>query len=176
MPALCLHCTRSFGSVAWRDVLHCSSVAFLLPSLPPSAFLVKGLPLLPKFFFCFRFFPCFGGLFILRPLGFWPQCDGCYSGGLGAGGGGLVAGLQVGRPVGVLPPWDLIAIAAPWPMGTQPPLATQAIITGSLPASWCFFYFAQIFKKKIEINAKIITVKDATYAVAKRKPEKIQAC
>ena len=94
VPALCLHCTRSFGSVAWHDVLHCSSVAFLLPSLPPSAFLVEGLPLLPRFFFCFRFFPCFGGLFILRPLGFWPQCDGCYSGRLGAGGGGLVARLQ----------------------------------------------------------------------------------
>ena len=30
------------------------------------------------------------------------QCDGCYSGGLGAGR--LVAGLRVGRPVGVLPP------------------------------------------------------------------------
>ena len=33
----------------------------------------------------------------------------------------------VGRPVGVLPPWGVIAVAAPWPMGTQPPLATQAL-------------------------------------------------
>ena len=49
---------------------------------------------------------------------------------MGGGGrrcGGLVAGLRVGRPVGVLPPWGVIAVAAPWPMGTQPPLATQAL-------------------------------------------------
>ena len=39
--------------------------------------------------------------------------------------GELVAGLQVGMPVGVLPPWGVIAVAVPWPMGTQPPLATQ---------------------------------------------------
>ena len=44
-------------------------------------------------------------------------------------GPGLVAGLRVGRPVGVLPSWDVIADAAPWPMGTQPPLATQALNT-----------------------------------------------
>ena len=31
-------------------------------------------------------------------------------------------GLRVGRPVGV------IAVAAPWPMGTQPPLATLALM------------------------------------------------
>ena len=61
----------------------------------------------------------------------------------GGGGGGLVAGLRVGRPVGVLPPWGVIVVAALWPMGTQPPLATQALTTGSLPAGWCFFYFAQ---------------------------------
>ena len=77
------------------------------------------------FVFVFLFF-FFGGLFILLPLGFWPQCDGCYSGGLGVEG--LVAGLRVGRSVGVVPPWGVIAVAAPWPMGTQPPLATQALI------------------------------------------------
>ena len=44
------------------------------------------------------------------------------------GGWGLVARLRVGRPVGVLPPWGVIAVAAPRPMGTQPPLATQALI------------------------------------------------
>ena len=38
-----------------------------------------------------------------------------------------MAGLRVGRPVGVLPPWGVIAVAALWPMGTQPPLATQAL-------------------------------------------------
>ena len=38
-----------------------------------------------------------------------------------------MAGLRVGRPVGVLPPWGVIAVAAPWPMGTQPSLATQAL-------------------------------------------------
>ena len=69
-------------------------------------------------FFFFFFFRCFGGLFILLPLGFWPQCD---------GGGWLVAGLRVCRPVGVLPPWAVIVVAAPWPIGTQPPLATLAL-------------------------------------------------
>ena len=64
----------------------------------------------------------FRGLFIFLPLGFWSQCDGCFS-----GGGGLVAGLPVGRPVGVLPPWGIIAVAAPWPRGTQPLLAIQAL-------------------------------------------------
>ena len=28
-------------------------------------------------------------------------------------GGGLVAGLQVGRPVGVLPPWGVTVVTAP---------------------------------------------------------------
>ena len=51
-------------------------------------------------------------------------------GGLGTAGGvgELVSGLWVGRPVGVLSFWDVIAVAAPWPMGTQPPLATQALM------------------------------------------------
>ena len=40
-----------------------------------------------------------------------------------------MAGLRVGRPVSVLPPWGVIAVAAPWPMGTQLPLATQALTT-----------------------------------------------
>ena len=44
------------------------------------------------------------------------------------GRGELLAGLWVGRPVGVLPPWDVIAVAAPLPMGTQPPLATRTLI------------------------------------------------
>ena len=55
--------------------------------------------------------------------------------GEGGGGGGLVAGVRVGRPVGVLPPWAVIAVAAPWPMGTQPPLATQALNCESFFAS-----------------------------------------
>ena len=38
-----------------------------------------------------------------------------------------MAGLPVGRPVGVLPPWGIIAVAAPWPRGTQPLLAIQAL-------------------------------------------------
>ena len=29
-----------------------------------------------------------------------------------------MAGLQVGRPVGVLLLWGVIAVAAPWPIGT----------------------------------------------------------
>ena len=37
-----------------------------------------------------------------------------------------MAGLQVGRPVGVLPPWGVIAVAAPGLIGTQLPLAKRA--------------------------------------------------
>ena len=40
------------------------------------------------------------------------------------GAGELMAGLQVGRPVDVLSPLGVIAVAAPWPMGTQAPLPT----------------------------------------------------
>ena len=42
-----------------------------------------------------------------------------------------MVGLRVGRPVGVLPPWSVITVAAPWPKGTQPPLATRALNRGS---------------------------------------------
>ena len=124
MPTLCLRFARSFVGVAWRGVAwRSSSVAFLLVPLPPSAFFLIYL-------FIYLVIYSSGGLFILLPLGFWPQCDGCYSGGLGAGV--LVAGLRVGRPVGVLRPLGCIAVAAPWPMGTQPPLATQALNTFKL--------------------------------------------
>ena len=41
--------------------------------------------------------------------------------------GSLMAGLRVCRPVGVLLPWGVIAVAAPWPMGTQPPLVMQVL-------------------------------------------------
>ena len=37
-----------------------------------------------------------------------------------------MAGLRLGRPVSVLPSWGVIAVAAPWPMGTQPLLVMQA--------------------------------------------------
>ena len=70
-------------------------------------------------------------------MGFWIQCDGCYIGGLGAGRGGeLVTGLWVGRPVGVLLPWAVIAVAAPWPMVTQPPLAARALTHVNVTASY----------------------------------------
>ena len=88
-PSLCLHCTRSFVSVAWRGVAW-RGVTFQQrsvslgspPSLPPLSFLFIYLVI----------FSC-GGLFILLPLGVWPQCDGCYSGGLGTGGSWLGCGL-----------------------------------------------------------------------------------
>ena len=38
-----------------------------------------------------------------------------------------MAGLWVGRSVGVLPPWGVIAVATPWSLGTQPPLAMWAL-------------------------------------------------
>ena len=47
MPTLCLRCTRSFVSVAWRS----SSVAFFLVPLPPSAFLGLGSPPPSRVFF-----------------------------------------------------------------------------------------------------------------------------
>ena len=79
-------------------------------------------------------------MFILLPVGFWIQCDGCYIGGLGAGmergGGGHVTGLWVRRPVGVLLPWAVIAVAAPWPMVTQPPLAARALTHVNVTASY----------------------------------------
>ena len=40
---------------------------------------------------------------------------------------GLVAGLQVDRSVGVIPPWGVIAVAMPWPLGTQRPVTTPAL-------------------------------------------------
>ena len=72
VPTLCLRCTRSFVSVA-----------FLLVPLPPSAF----------FLIHYLVIYSFRGWFILLPLGFWPQCDRCYSGGPGRGGSWLGCGL-----------------------------------------------------------------------------------
>ena len=56
--------------------------------------------------------------------------------GEGGGGVGLVTGLWVGRPVGVLLPWAVIAVAAPWPMVTQPPLAARALTHVNVTASY----------------------------------------
>ena len=39
----------------------------------------------------------------------------------GCAWGGLVAGLQIGRPVGVLLPWGVIAVAAPCVAGPWAP-------------------------------------------------------
>ena len=47
-----------------------------------------------------------------------------------------MTGLWVGRPVGVLLPWAVIAVAAPWPMVTQPPLATRALTHVNVTASY----------------------------------------
>ena len=56
---------------------------------------------------------------------------------LGAGGGGeLVVGLRVGRPVGVLLHWGVIAVASHWPLGTQPPLATRPLNTITSYLMW----------------------------------------
>ena len=87
--------------VAWCGVPVAQRFSWF-PSLPPLSFLFIQLVIYSS-----------GGWFILLPLGFWPQCDGCYSGVLGAGG--LVAGLQVGRPVAVLPPWGVLRLQPPGP-------------------------------------------------------------
>ena len=58
----------------------------------------------------------------------WPSGLSVMGAVVGTGRGALVAGLLVDRPVGVLPPWGVITVSTPWPMGTQPPLATRALI------------------------------------------------
>ena len=87
--------------VAWRGipVAKCFSC---FNSLPPLSFL-----------FIYLVIYSLGGWFILLPLGFWPQCDGCYSGGWARGG--LMAGLWVGRPVGALSPWGVLRLQLPGP-------------------------------------------------------------
>ena len=105
--------------MAW----HSNSVAFSwFPSLPPLSWFRVSPSVLG---FSLRF----EGLFILLPLGFWPQCDGCYSGGLCVGGaGGWVAdwwacgsSSALGCDCGCSP-------LCSWPMGTQPPLVTWALM------------------------------------------------
>ena len=133
--------------VAWRS----SNVAFLLVPLPSSTYLILGLPPPSRFFpfvsgICSFYFQWASGFSVTGAiLGGWIQCDGCYIGGLGgglgagmAGGGdwGLVTGLWVCRPVGVLLPWAVIAVAAPWPMVTQPPLAARALTHVNVTASY----------------------------------------
>ena len=112
--------------VAWRS----SSAAFLLVPLLPSTFLVYGLPLRPGFsfflFFSFVFFFVSGVCSFYFHWASSLNVIGVTVGGeLGARG--LVAEFWVGRPVGVRPPWGVIAVAAPWPLGTQPPLAMPAL-------------------------------------------------
>ena len=88
--ATCLRCVCVVleALLAWRGVEWRScSVAFLLvPS--PYRFLSLGSPPPSRFFFSL-----FRGFVYFTPLGFWPQCDGCYSGGLGAGGSWLGCGV-----------------------------------------------------------------------------------
>ena len=130
--AMCLRCV----CVALKALLVWSGMAFQQHSIslgsPPFLRFLPSFPFFYYYFLFFIFFPRFGGLFILLPLGFWPPCDGCYSGGLGAGGGGWgarcqVAGWQASGCSSALG-CNIIAVEAPWPMGTQPPLATQALI------------------------------------------------
>ena len=78
VPTLSLRCTRSFVSVACRGVPVALRFSWF-PSLPPLSFL-----------FIFLVIYSFRGWLILLPLGFWPQCDGCYS---GWGGSWLGCGL-----------------------------------------------------------------------------------
>ena len=93
-----------YSKLSWRGMaFQLRSVSLgSPPSLPPLSFL-----------FIYLVIYSFRGWFILLPLGIWPQCDGCYSGGLGAGG--LVAGLRVGRPVGFLLPWGVLRLQPPGP-------------------------------------------------------------
>ena len=103
-------CLRFVGVVLEALLVWCSSsTAFLLVPLPPPAFLVYGLPLLPRIFYFFSLFRlCAFYLHWASGL----SVTGAIAGVAGCGGG-LVAGLQVGRPVGVLPPWGVIVVTAP---------------------------------------------------------------
>ena len=85
--AMCLRCVcvvlealLAWRGVAWRS---CSVAFLLVPS--PLRFLSLGSPPPSRFFF---FFSLFRGFVYFTPLG-----DGCYSGGLGAGGSWLGCGL-----------------------------------------------------------------------------------
>ena len=49
-----------------------------------------------------------------------------------------MAGLRVGRSVGVLLPWGVIAGVVPWPLGTQRPLATPALTAKIFTSSFLF--------------------------------------
>ena len=110
--------------MAWRS----SSAAFLLVPLIPSTFLVYGLPLRPGFsFFSFVFFFVSGVCSFHFHWASSLSVIGAMGGGGGLGARGLVAELRVGRPVGVRPPWGVIAVTAPWPLGTQPPLAMPTL-------------------------------------------------
>ena len=114
--AMCLRCVCVVleAFLAWRGVL----VAQRFSSLPPLSWF-RVSPLRPGFFFfvsevCSFYFHWASGLSVTGAIvGGWAR--------------GLVAGLRVGRPVSVLRPWVVIAVAAPWPMGAQPPLATRAL-------------------------------------------------
>ena len=49
-----------------------------------------------------------------------------------------MAGLRVGRSVGILLPWGVIAGVVPWPLGTQRPLATLALTAKIFTSSFSF--------------------------------------
>ena len=55
-----------------------------------------------------------------------------------------MAGLRVGRSVGVLLPWGVIAGVVPWPLGTQRPLATPALLNCQ---NFHFFVFISLHVK-----------------------------
>ena len=107
---------------------------FLVPSRPPR--LRKSCPgFLLLFFFigiCDHYFIViiistvsifFVELFISTgPLGF------CVTGVIGACAGGLWLDCGLYWSLGALPPWGVIAVAAPGPLGTQLPFATWALI------------------------------------------------
>ena len=105
--AMCLRCVcvvlealLAWLGVAWRS----SSVAFLLvPLSPPPSF--------PFILFIYLFFPGVCSFYFHWASGL--SETGAIVGGWARGG--LVAGLRVGRPVGVLPPWGVLRLQPPGP-------------------------------------------------------------
>lgn len=63
---------------------------------------------------------------------------------VGLGAGNLLAKLEVGSPVGVLP-WGVLVIAPFWPLGTQPPLAMLALTDTIV---WWPIVISQLTQKK----------------------------
>ena len=112
--------------MAWSGVLVAQRFSWF-PYFPPLSWFTVSPFVLVFLFFSFVFFFVSGVCSFHFNWASSLSVIGAMGGGGGLGARGLVAELRVGRPVGVRPPWGVIAVTAPWPLGTQPPLAMPAL-------------------------------------------------